>query len=372
MGLTTEDSQGLTLLAGIKKYQELRKAPTHMMGFFAPETYDSTAIPLEVQRDNDLIAVDVMRGTVGNMNKSSIWTAKTIKPPFYHENFAINELRSYERVFGASATMTTSQARAALANETATQLMRIQNKIIRAQERMCVQALETGVVVLKNDENIDYKRQADSLVDLGQTGNGGYWTSTTTDVENQLSNLAAGFIREEGNSAAGVFDLTMSSQAWITLKKTDYFKNNANYNNVKLIDINTPVASARGAVYHGQITAGSFIFNVWTYDGSYTNDSGVRVRMTDETKVVVTPTEGAIFEMAYGAVDSIVKDTGASSVSGRQIQKTAADYYVWDNVDTTNLVHTMHMTSAPIARLVTVDMVCTLKVADSFTGTVAE
>jgi hypothetical protein len=367
MALTREDSQGLTLLAGIKKYQELRKAPTHMMGFFTPETYDSTAIPLEVQRDNDLLAVDVMRGTNGNMNKSSVWTAKTIVPPFYHEKYSINELRSYERVFGSTATMTTSQARASLAAENATQLMRLQNKIIRAQERMCVQALETGVVLLKNDENIDYKRSADSLVDLGQVGNGGYWTTTTTDVETQLSDKAAGFIREEGSSSAGVFDLTMSSQMWITLKKTDYFKNNANYNNVKLIDINSPVASARGAVYHGQITAGSFIFNVWTYDGTYTNAVGTRVRMTDGTKIVVTPTEGAIFEMAYGAVDSIVKDTGTSAVSGKQIQKTAADYYVWDNVDTQNLVHTMHMTSAPIARLVTPDMVCTLKAADSFT-----
>ena len=40
---------------------------------------------------------------------------------------------------------------------------------------------------------------------------------------------AASFIREEGASAAGVFDITMPSQAWIALQATDYFKTKAKY-----------------------------------------------------------------------------------------------------------------------------------------------
>lgn len=367
MGLTTQDSQGLTLKAGIKKYVELRKPTTHMRGFFTRQTYDTTAIPLEIQRDNDYAAVDVLRGTGGNMNKFDIWTAKTIVPPFYHEKFPMNSLRSYERIFGESATMTTTKARAALANEVAINIGKINSKIIRAEEIQCVQALETGVVVLKNGDNIDYKRRSNSLVDADAAGEGGYWTNTAAAVEKQLQK-AASFIREEGASAAGVFDITMPSQAWIALQATDYFKTKANYKQVKLLSINSPVQSSVGSTYHGQISAGSFIFNIWTYDATYLNDSGVRTRLSDETKIIVTPTEGTMFEMAYGAVDTIVKSSGAQSVSGLSLAKGAADYYVWDNIDTDNLVHTMHMTSAPCARLITVDMVYTLKVASTWVG----
>lgn len=370
MGLTIQDSQGLTLQSAIKKYVELRKPTTHIRGFFSPQIYDTTAIPIEIQRDNDYIAVDVLRGTGGKLNKSSISTMKTIVPGYYHEKFEINSLRNYERVFGQNAHMTTTQARVALAREVATELVKIQNKIIRAEELQCAQALESGIVVVESGENINYKRKADSLIDLGEAGEGGYWTTVTTDIEKQLQKAGA-FIREEGATDAGTMNLTLSTNGWIALKKTNFFKNNANYNQVTLMSIGNPVGRA-GANYHGQITAGSFVFNIWTYDGMYTNSAGTRVRFTDETKIIVTPTEGAQFELAYGALDTIVKSNSATNMSGIALAKGAADYYVWDNVDTNGLVHTINMTSAPCARLITVDQVVTMKIATTFAGAVVE
>lgn len=368
--LTQSDSQGLTLKAAIKKYAELRMPTTHMRGFFTKQTYDTTAIPLEIMRDNDYAAVDVLRGTNGVTNKQSIFTSKTIVPPFYHENFSINSLRSYERVFGQDATNTTSAARSALANETATELVKINNKIIRAEEIQCAQVLETGILVLKNAETIDYKRRSESLVDAGDAGEGGYWTDKTAKVEQQFIK-GCSFIREQGANNAAVYNATMSGQAWVALKETDFFKNAANYVKVTLLSIGNPQGRA-GASFHGQITCGSAIINIWTYDATYLNDSGVRTRLTDLYKVIITPVEGAMFEMAYGAVDTIVKSSGATSVSGLALSKAATDYYVWDNLDTKNLTHTMHMTSAPVARLITVDMVYTIKIAESFAGAIAE
>lgn len=363
MGLTTQQAEGLLLKSAIKKYVEQRMPTTHMRGFFNRQTYDSTTISLEVIRDNDYAAVDVLRGTNGNLNEASRWSAKEIVPPFYHEKFNINSLRNYERAFGEMAATAPMSNKVALANEIATTLTKLQNKIIRAEEIQCVQALETGVVSLLNGDSIDYKRKSDSLVDA--IDNGGYWTTTTTDVEKQLQ-TAGEFIREVGACATGVLDITMSGQAWIALQKTSFFKDKANFQKVTLLSIGNP-QNRNGANFHGQITAGSFIFNIWTYDGTYlldVNGVATRTRLTDPTKVIITPTEGAQFELSYGAVDQIVKSNGSSSVSGMQVAKGAADYYVWDNIDTNNLVHTMHMTSAPIARLITVDMVYTMKIAE--------
>jgi len=368
--LTVQDSQGLALKAAIKTFVELRMPTTHMKGFFKKELYDTTAIPLEIMRDNDYAAVDVVRGTNGNMNQNSVWTAKTIIPPFYHEKFNMNTLRSYERVFGQDATNANSASRTAFAKEAAVELVKLNNKIVRAEELQCSQALETGIVVLKSAESINYKRRSESLVDGATSGEFGYWTDPNCKVDKQLIK-GCEFIREQGANNSGVMNITMSGQAFVALQETNYFKKIADWRNVTLASIGNPVGRA-GASFHGQIVAGAFILNVWTYDGTYTNDSGVRTRLTDEYKIIITPVEGAQFELAYGAVDSIVKSSGATSVSGIELAKAATDYYVWDNVDMNNLNRIMHMTSAPVARLITVDMVYTLKVAADWSEIVAE
>jgi hypothetical protein len=362
MSLTTQQAEGLLLTGAIRKFIEDRIPTTHFKGFFTKNTYNTTAIPIEVMRDNDLVAVDVMRGTNGNLNEASQWSAKTIVPPFYHEKFNINDLRFYERAMGMAASAASSENRAALASEIAAMLNKMNKKIIRAEEIQCAQVLETGVVTLINGDSIDYKRLAGSLVDLSVLGP---WTTPSTDIEGQLQD-AITFISQTGGNTVGTYDITMSNQAWITLKKSTWFKDNANYNKVTFLSIGSP-QNRNGATFHGQVTAGSGIFNIWTYDGTYLNSSGVRTRIFDTTKIIIVPTEGYDFELAYGAIDQIVKLNSATSLSGVQIEKAAADYYVWDNIDKNNLVHTMHMTSAPVARLISVDQVYTIKVAVSWT-----
>lgn len=362
MSLSQEQAEGLLLRAAIQKYVELRTPTTHMRGYFTPQMYDTTVIPLEIMRDNDYVAVDVMRGTNGNLNKGSIYSAKDILPPAYHEKFNINELKNYERAFGQAAANSTLSQRAALANETAQMLVKLQNKIIRAEEIQCVQALETGVITLNTGDDIDFKRKSGSLVDNSATP----WTNVATDVEGQFQ-AAGDFIRQYGANSTGVLDATMSGQAWIALQKTTFFKDKANYDNISLMSIGNP-QQRNGATFHGQITAGAYIVNIWVYDGTYLNSSNVRTRLTDETKVIIVPTQGTQFELAYGAVDQIVKSSGAQSVSGVEIAKGAADYYVWDSVDLNNLTRTLHMSSAPVARLITVDMVYTMKIATAFTN----
>ena len=353
--------EGLYMKGTLQKYMEERIPTTHLRGMFEPKLYDTTTIPLEIMRDKDIVAVDVLRGTNGNFNDASKWSAKEIIPPMYHEMFAINNLRYYERVFGSYST-SKSNEKSELGMEIASMVKKLNNKIIRAEELQCAQALETGVVTLVNGDSIDYRRKSESLVDNSATP----WTTASTDVEGQLQ-AAGQFIREYGANNTGVMDITMSGQAWIALQKTTFFKDKANYNKVTLLAIGNP-QNRNGATFHGQITAGSFIFNIWTYDGSYLDSADVRTRITDTLKVIVTPSEGARFELAYGALDVISKSNGATSMSVERLTKAAADYYVWDNVDRNRLIHSIHMTSAPIARLITVDQVYTMKVATSWTA----
>lgn len=369
--IPSQQIQGLLLSASMQFYRERRLPSTHMRSMFVPKMYGTTEVPLTVQRMNDYAAVDVMRGTNGNMNTFSKWTQKNIVPPEYHEKFSINALRSYSLGFGQNASTTPGGVLAGVSQEIGENIVELDNMIVRAEEIQCIQALETGIVVLKTGDNVDYKRKADSLLD--GTNEGGYWTTVTCPVEKQLQQVGE-FIREEGANLTATIDATMSTNAWIALQATDFFQKRANYRQLTLMAIGNP-QGRNGANYHGTITAGSFIFNIWTYDATYTTKvAGVdtRIRLTDETKVVFTPTEGARFELSYGAVDTIVKSSGASNMSGVMLSKSAIDRYVWDSVDTNARTHTMHISSSPLARLITVDMVVTLKVADNFNNPIAE
>jgi hypothetical protein len=355
----------ILLTAAMQAFKERKKPTTHMMGFFPEKTYGTSIIPIAVQRATGYASVDVVRGTNGNLNSFSKWSEKEIMAPEYHEKFSINALRSYSRGFGGDFNSTPQSVRVEIANEIADGLMSIQDMIVRAQEIQCVQALETGIVTLVNQDSIDYRRKADSVVDCATTL-GGYW-DVNAPIEKQLQ-YAANFIRQVGNNSATTFDITMSGNAWIALKNTNFFKTTANYQQVTLLAIGNPVGR-NGADFHGQITAGSAIFRIWTYDAVYdkvVNNVTTTTRLTDETKVVITPVEGAKFEMAYGAIDGIVKSSGASAMSGVRIEKIKADYFAWDNVDLENRNHLMHMVSSPIARLITVDQVVTLKVVADF------
>lgn len=357
MAISTQQAQGLLITGAIQKYVETHVPTTHLQGFFTEKQYGVTSIPLSIIRNRKKIAVDVMRGTGGNVNGAAIESMKEIIPPMYHETFIVNSLRAYERAFGLPTSAPAPAHAAMLAEEVAEKLVELKGKIVRAKELQAGQALELGVITLGDGSVIDYKRQATSLVDGATVG--GYWTSASTPVEKQLAD-GCKFIRLNTGNSTGLYDLTISGDAWITLQATDYFKTKANYQQVSLLSINTPT-DRNGATYNGRITAGAFVLNVWTYDEVYDDANNASQRYINEFKAIITPSTGAAFEMAYGAVDQRYGNNG-------EVIRAAADYYVWDSLDSNSLNRTMHMTSAPVARLISVDAVYTLTIATAWNG----
>jgi len=358
MAITVQSAEGTATKSGLKSYTELRMPTDFLQGLFKKELYDSLEIPIEIERDNDTIAVDVTRGTNGNLNESSVSTLKTIVPPEFHEKFVINHLSAYDRGFGAEASSPTARQTASLAKGIKTALIKDGNKIKRAIELQCGQALETGVVTLNTGDNINYDRKAASIKD----NSGDPWHLSGADIEQQYID-AGDFIREVGGNTTGELDSIMSGVEFKNLKNTDYFSNNANFRRASLLDIKKPKLK-KGANLMGFIVCGSYTVNLWVYDATYKNAAGARVRYFDAQKVIVVPTEGANFELAYGGIDAIIKSSGAGNVSGKRVVRKAAEFYVWDNVDENNANHYMHTKSAPIARLISVDQVYTMLVSN--------
>ena len=361
--LPVQQSRNIFTKAYLQAFKENIPAPSFLKSFFNVKTFATKTVGIEVQRGTEKIAVDVLRGVDGTRNQFSLSTEKEFMPPFFNEYFDATQLDRYDRVFGAEASFVPATI-GYLATDVAEKYAMLKAKIERAKEKQCAEVFETGIVTLTNGTNIDFKRQADSIVDLDVGGS--YWNETNADVEAQLI-AGAEFIRNEGKNGTPEFNLVMPGAAWVALKKTDYFTNNANFNQVKLVDINMPQATAFGAGYHGRITAGAYTINVWTYDQVYeAGSAGTITKYFDATKAFMVPVMGTRFELAHAGIPAIIRDT-ANAEFGSMIVSQAAEYWLNNYIDPKGKAHIFEIMSAPLAIPVTVDMIYTMKVLGTST-----
>jgi hypothetical protein len=333
-------------------------APSFLRAYFPSDTTREASVRFEVQRGTEKIAVDIMRGSRGIRNTFSKWSLKEYLPPFYKEFFDATELDHYDRVFGAKGEPTDAEILGILARDIATHYIEIRAKIERRKELQCSQVLETGVVTMQNGDNLDYKRKSESMVDL--IGAGGYWSTADTDVESQLK-AGGEFIRRYGKNGTPEFDIIMGGSSWLALKKTNYFTVPANFRQVQLIDIRRPVATSFGAAYHGQLIAGPYILNVWTYDEIYEDADGNQVRYWPDNYAVMIPVSGTRFKVAHAGLPTVMKLADGTEFS-ETIARVAGEYGRYDLVDRNASAHYFFLMSACAAMPVTVDMIYTMKV----------
>jgi len=358
--LPVQQARNIFNKAYLAAYKEMIPVPSFLKSFFPVKTFDTKTVSIEVQRGTERIAVDVLRGTDGNRNTFSRSTEKEFMPPFFSENFDATSLDRYDRIFGMDAAFTPKTI-GYLASDVALKLSELRNKIDRAKELQCSQVFETGTVELINGDSIDFKRKAASKVDVSTADK--YWNDVTADVEGQLI-AAAQFIRSYGKSGVPTFNLVMSGSAWVKLKNTNYIKNYANYEKVSLLDINMPQTQAFGAGLMGRISAGAYIFNVWTYDEVYeAANTGVITRYWPEDMAFIVPTAGTRFELVHAGVPAIIRDMARAEFP-EYITNQASEYWVNNYIDAKAKSHTFEIMSAPLAIPVTVDMIYTMTVID--------
>jgi hypothetical protein len=357
MAIQLQQALGIIKQRIVGTFTENVPVPSFFQTFFPTRTYPTGILNIEVQRDTEKIAVDVLRGTRGNRNTFSLSTLRQYLPPMYKENFEGTSLDNYDRVFGQNAEVN-AQVFGMIVNDINDKYGSLRKKIERAKELQRAQVLETGVVTLKNGDNVDYKRKAGSLVDLGAAG---YWNNVNAPIEAQL---VAGmeFLRTQGKSGVPTANLILSGAGWINLKASDYFDTNANYDQVKLIDINMPQKQAFGAGYQGQITAGAYIINVWTYDEIYEDATGSSQRYWPVNKAVLLPTEGFEAETAHAAVPAIIQDRRRAEYA-ELIGLMESEYYRTNVIDKNAMAHYFYLNSAPLAIPRSVDRMYTLQIS---------
>lgn len=343
MAIPANDVQNLFTKKLIAVYKEKNTPTEFLRSFFTPEESMTKEISIAVKRGTESVAVDVKRHSDGNLLTFNKSTEKIWVPPYYDQYLVANDHRLYDAVIGSGS----APAFAQLAAELAEDLVDLKSTIERAYEKQCAEVLTTGIVTLANGDNIDFKRKAGSLVDLGA---GNYWTTGTVDPRTALK-AAGTFLRKEGKAAGGVFNAIVGSDVLNIMLNNDTFKAAQDLRRIDIGTIAMPQRNAVGAALHGQVSAGSYLFNIWTYEQYYTDSAGVQQEYMDPTKVVVIP-ESPNFKLGFGAVPQLIEN-------GNIAQKGA--YLVQEFMDQRRTAHEIHIKSAGVAIPVAVDQIYTFK-----------
>jgi len=344
MAIPAQDVQNLFTKKLIAIYREKNTPTEFLRSFFPAEESLTKEISIGVRRGTESVAIDVQRHSDGKLVTFNKSTEKIFVPPYYHQYLVANEHRLYDTVISSGSAPAFAQLTAELAED----VVDMRATIERAYEKQCAEVLTTGIVTLANGDNIDFKRKAGSLVDLVSAG--GYWTTNTVDPRAAFA-AAGTFLRKEGKAVGGTFNAIVGSDVLNIMLNNTIFKAVQDLTRIDLGSIAMPQRNAVGASLHGQISAGSYRFNIWTYEQYYTDSNGDQQQYIDPKKVIVLP-ETPMFKMGFAAVPQLIE--------GNSIPQSGA-YLVQEFFDQRRTAHEIHIKSAGIAVPVAVDQIYTFK-----------
>lgn len=324
--------------------------------FFPRETTPTLYVDVEVERDNDTIAVDVKRFSEGNRNKFTKSTEHKYQPPFYKElyDFARDEVYMTTVAMGV---MNSAGANQAIAQNALKNVRKNRKKIERAIRKQQADVLQTGVVTLINGDSIDYRRKAASMVDLGAAN---YWNQAGTKPAEDLA-AAMRFLRDTGNSTGTTINVVCRTAAMEALLANESMQTILDSRRMDRAKIIMPQFNeASGMAFHGQVAAGDFSVNLWTYNEKYTDAQGVTQYYLDETNVIVLPSDFR-GKTVFGGLPYMRQQT----IAGQTIKVPGvkeAQFLLrgWDDEQT--ISSTLELTSAPLVVPFTIDKIYTLKV----------
>lgn len=333
----------------IDEYRERVMVKSFLRSFFPSVTTGSKYLSIEVQRGTEKIAVDVERGTEGNRNSVSKSTEKIFLPPYFHEYLDATELAIYDRLFTANGIISGTQL-AEFVTELNDGLQLLQDKIERAYELQCAQVFETGIVELQHGTNIDFKRKAGSLVDLGA---GNYWADAGVDPYTSFRS-AGEFLRKTGKAQGGEFVAILGAEALSDLYNNAEYQKKADLRKMDLSEAREPQRNSLGASLHGRLSAGAYNFQIWTYDEYYNRASdGALTPYINTKKMIVLPVAPK-FKLGFAAVPQLLTEGG--------VKDTRGEYIFNDYVDQRKGAHEFDIKSAGVAIPSAVDQMYTVKV----------
>jgi hypothetical protein len=183
-----------------------------------------------------------------------------------------------------------------------------------------------------------------------------------------IDDLAGGALLNRTDGLSFTTDAIFGTDAFNLLLNNDQFKEKAaqQWEKVDNMNFRPPVMNSEGANFHGRLTIGDWVINVWTYPQFYKVPVGYGLA-NEGTKVPYVPTDkvwlgsfNAQFDLLYAGIAKLVTaDPRLASIGITNIPQTMkGDFHIYGGVDTLGSNVIYGVKSAPMVVLTDVDSFC--------------
>jgi len=350
-----------TVLANM--FEDLIEAPSFLSSFAKKKTYSTMTVQTLARRGREKIAVDVIRGSKGNLNQMTKFSQMEYLPPYYKELSNITAMNVYDIPFESGNSYNVAQIDA-LARASATELNEVKKKVDRAIELQMSQLLTTGIVEISNGDNIDFNRN-NSMIEV--LAGADLWDSSGVDIIKFFEDKGT-LLRSIGKVGGGQsVDCIMGMLAWQSFRTNADLKNGENFYTKSSLEFSTnPIFTASGGSYKGTLKVGIYNFDIWVYDEVYDNASDVSTRYWSSSNVALIP-QSFKAEISFCQVPELPSWVRQSPRSNRvfsNLRNKMQGFTLFDYVNEEDEVYYAGIKAAPLAQLISVDRVYTATVLE--------
>lgn len=239
----------------------------------------------DIERFSDEIAGTIDPHTGSNLNKADVFSTKRITPPWYGEGVAVNAADLVNRLPGEDPFSASSRPhRQRLATKLVGGLIESSLKIDRGMELQAAQVLQTGEISVPGVQPFaaDFFPKATHFPTAGIA-----WSNSATAVPVDDLESLCNVIQEDARVTCT--RAIMGRTALAEFMNCDQIKERFDFLRADLVAID-PVMRDRGATLHGRITVGSYMLEIWSYNGLYEAiGGGAKTPFLDVDKVVLLP-----------------------------------------------------------------------------------
>lgn len=348
----------------IKKVMEVafdkkQKPSMFLANFFKKRQLKTIKVEVQGRTVKSIYSIDVNLGTGGRRVDLSQYEKQEFTVPEYNDYAVISE----EDMFKAQLGETEYTAQAAKMADLITDRQEvISDSQRRAEEKQAADALFNGKVVLANGTEIAYNKKATHTIDKTSAKWNGSSGNPIADIKD-----ACKLCVDDGKVATGLFNLILEDAGLVAMLANANFKASSNFDQgIKRTDINIPVELTPGAMFHGQISCGSYRVNIWTYNEKYTIPTGYGFA-NEGTEVGYIPQGCGIllpdnpnFVRYYGAVNNVNANGGIGGAK-LELQEVEQLPYAYDKVSGGSAITEAGVKSRPLCVPVDVDSFATFK-----------
>ncbi|MCK5606234.1 major capsid protein [Candidatus Pacearchaeota archaeon] len=275
------------------------------------DMFRSSKCVIDIKRNQEKIAVDVVRGTGGRMANNKRFTTKEFIPPVYDQYSAYSEEELNNRMPGKTEYENPDYMSELLAIVT-DDMVENQDTILRAIEKQASDALFTGSITPVNGTIIDFKQKA-----THQHAAALAWSSSSSLPWDDIS-AACVLNRKDGKIMSNRFIALFADDAWSQYETRLLATGRLDTLNDSAISLIAPVMNTSGAVFMGTIKCGPYMLEAWTYPQFYQvpaaaeiggivlPNAGTTVQYVPAERVLIIPPASAIdLRLVYAGIPEL-------------------------------------------------------------------